>query len=630
MDGEVVPLSRIVPDPVPVPDLAVRDHLRFLTCGSVDDGKSTLIGRLLYDTGQIADDQLAALERDSRRFGTAGDGLDFALLLDGLEAEREQGITIDVAHRYFSTPRRNFIVADTPGHEQYTRNMATGASGCDAAVILVDAARGVTAQTERHSRIVSLFGIRHIILAVNKIDRVDYDPSVFETIASAYAAFAAGLAFRSVTAVPISARLGDNVVRRASRLSWFEGPTLIEALEGLPVEDNRLSRPFRFLVQYVNRPDHSFRGYAGTVASGRVRAGDPIVVSPSGKAATVSRIVTWEGDRTSAEAGDAVTLVLKEEFDVARGDVLALPHARPTSADRFSASLLWMDDRAFTPDRAYRIRIGGRTSPVKVALAEVQAGDGAGLNLNEIATAELTLPSPVAFDPFTDDPALGGFVLIDRETGAVAAAGVARAALNQAGYIYPTAEAVSRRDRSRLNGHEGGAIWLTGLPGSGKSTLATALERKLHGRGIRTVLLDGDNLRHGLNRDLGFSPEDRAENVRRAGEVARLFAEGGVISLCAFVSPGETARRAVRDRLPANGFLEIFVDAPLDACRARDPKGLYARADAGVIADLTGVGSSYEPPSDPDLVLDTLALTPDTAADRIIALLEERRWIPAP
>jgi bifunctional enzyme CysN/CysC len=623
MDGEVVPLSRIVPDPV------ACDHLRFLTCGSVDDGKSTLIGRLLHDTGQVADDQLAALERDSRRFGTAGDGLDFALLLDGLEAEREQGITIDVAHRYFSTARRNFIVADTPGHEQYTRNMATGASGCDAAVILVDATRGVTAQTERHSRIVSLFGIRHVILAVNKIDLVDYDPSVFEAIAAAYAALAAGLAFQSVTAVPVSARRGDNVVRRAPRLSWFEGPTLIEALEGLPVEDDRLSRPFRFLVQYVNRPDHSFRGYAGTVASGRVRAGDQIVVSPSGKTATVSRIVTWEGDRTSAEAGDAVTLVLKEEVDVARGDVLALPQARPASVDRFSASLLWMDDRAFSPDRAYRIRIGGRTSPVKVALAEVEAGDAAGLSLNEIATAELTLSSPIAFDPFAEDPAMGGFVLIDRETGAVAAAGGARAALGQAGHIYPAPEAVSRRDRSRLNGHEGGAIWLTGLPGSGKSTIATALERKLHGRGIRTVLLDGDNLRHGLNRDLGFAPADRAENVRRAGEVARLFVEGGVISLCAFVSPSATERQTIRERLPPNAFLEVFVDAPLDACRARDPKGLYAQADAGVIADLTGVGSPYEPPSEPDLALDTLVLSPETAADRIIALLESRRWISA-
>ncbi len=623
MDGEVVPLSRIVPDP------AARDHLRFLTCGSVDDGKSTLIGRLLHDTGRVTDDQLAALKSDSRRFGSAGGDLDFALLLDGLEAEREQGITIDVAHRYFSTARRNFIVADTPGHEQYTRNMATGASGCDAAVILVDATRGLTAQTRQHSRIVSLFGIRHVILAVNKIDLVDDARQVFEATAAAYAAYSADLAFQSVTALPVSARHGDNVVKRGRRLSWFAGPTLIDALEGLPVEDDRPSRPFRFLVQYVNRPDDAFRGYAGTVASGRVSAGDQVVVSPSGKAATISRIVTWEGDRASAEAGDAVTLVLMEEVDVARGDVLALPYARPASVEAFSASLLWMDDRPFDPDRGYRLRIGTRTSPVKLLLAGAETGAVASLTLNEIAAAELTLPSPIAFDPFADDPAMGGFLLIDRETGAVAAAGVARTALRQTGHIYPTAEAVSQPDRSRLNGHEGGAIWLTGLPGSGKSTIAAALERRLHARAIRTVMLDGDNLRHGLSRDLGFSPEDRAENIRRAGEVARLFVESSVICLCAFVSPSAAAREAVRERLPRTGFLEVFVDVPLEVCRARDPKGLYARADAGDIEDLTGVGSTYEPPSAPDLVLDSLALSPETATDRIIALLESRRWIPA-
>lgn len=622
MDGEVVLLSR------PVAEQAARDHLRFLTCGSVDDGKSTLIGRLLHETGHVADDQLAALQQDSRRFGTAGDQLDFALLLDGLEAEREQGITIDVAWRYFSTARRNFIVADTPGHEQYTRNMATGASGCDAAVILVDATRGVTAQTERHSRIVSLFGIRHVILAVNKIDLVEDARLAFEAIASAYASFSADLAFTSVAAVPISARHGDNLVRRGSRLSWFEGPSLIEALEAVPVEDGRLSRPFRFLVQYVNRPDPMFRGYAGTVASGRICVGDSIVVSPSGTAATISRIVTWEGDRTSAEAGDAVTLVFEEEIDVARGDVLALPGTRPASVERFSASLLWMDDRPFASDRTYRLRIGSRISPVQVRVTE--RGTEAGtLALNGIAAAELTLPRPVAFDPFADDPAMGAFILIDRETGAVAAAGVGRTALGQAEHIYPTAEAVSRRDRSRLNGHLGGAIWLTGLPGSGKSTIATIVERRLHARGIRTVLLDGDNLRHGLNRDLGFSPEDRAEDVRRAAEVARLFAEAGVVSLCAFVSPCVTTRQAVRERLADSGFLEVFVNAPLAVCRARDPKGLYARADGGVIADLTGVGSSYEPPPNPDLLLDTLALTPEAAADAIIALLEDRGWIPA-
>ncbi|WP_428149761.1 adenylyl-sulfate kinase [Brevundimonas sp.] len=611
------------------PDRPLRDHLRFLTCGSVDDGKSTLIGRLLHETGQIADDQLATLERDSRRYGTTGDGLDFALLLDGLEAEREQGITIDVAHRYFSTARRNFIVADTPGHEQYTRNMATGASGADAAVILVDATRGITAQTERHSRIVSLFGIRHVILAVNKIDLVDHNPAVFHDIEKAYAAFAAGLSFRSVTAVPISARHGENIVERSPTLSWYAGPTLIEALEGLPVEDGRLARPFRFVVQYVNRRDQSFRGYAGTVASGRIRAGDQIAVSPSGRTATVSRIVTWDGDLTSAEAGDAVTIVLKDDVDIARGDVLAPPFARPQSVERFSASLLWMDDTPFSAGRALRIRIGSRTASAKVALVDAEVGEAATLAPNDIARAAVSLSSSIPFDSFADNPALGSFTLIDRETGAVVAAGVAEKPLDQARNIYPTAEAVSRRERSALNGHEGGAIWMTGLSGSGKSTIAAVLERELHARGVRTILLDGDNLRHGLNRDLGFSPEDRAENVRRAAEVARLFAEGGVISICAFISPNETARQAARERLPAGAFLEVFVDAPIDACRARDPKGLYARSDAGQIVDLTGVDSGYEPPRSPDLVVDTLRLSPRTAAQRILALLEERRWIGA-
>jgi bifunctional enzyme CysN/CysC len=623
MDGELLTLRRIDPD------RPLRDHLRFLTCGSVDDGKSTLIGRLLHDTGQIADDQLATLKRDSTRFGTTGDNLDFALLLDGLEAEREQGITIDVAHRYFSTARRNFIVADTPGHEQYTRNMATGASGADAAVILVDATRGITAQTERHSRIVSLFGIRHVILAVNKIDLVDHDPEVFRKIEAAYAAFAAGLAFRSVITVPISARHGENIVERSPALSWHKGPTLIEALESLPVEDGRSARPFRFIVQYVNRRDQSFRGYAGTVASGRIRAGDQIAVSPSGRTATVSRIVTWDGDLTSAETGDAVTLVLKEDVDIARGDVFALPFARPATVDRFSASLLWMDDTPFSSDRALRIRIGSRTASVRVALIDAEVGAAATLAPNDIARAAVSLSSPIPFDSFADNPALGSFVLIDRETGAVVAAGVAEQALDQSRNIYPTSGAVSRRERSQLNGHEGGAIWMTGLSGSGKSTIAAVLERELHARGVRTILLDGDNLRHGLNRDLGFSPEDRAENVRRAAEVAKLFADGGVISLCAFISPSEAARQAARERFPAGAFLEVFVDAPINACRARDPKGLYAKSDAGQIADLTGVDAAYEAPRSPDLVVDTLTLSPEAAARRILDLLEERRWIGA-
>ena len=611
---------------------AARDHLRFLTCGSVDDGKSTLIGRLLHDTGQVPDDQLATLARDSRRFGTTGDELDFALLLDGLEAEREQGITIDVAHRYFSTPRRHFIVADTPGHEQYTRNMATGASGCDAAVLLVDATRGLTAQTRRHARIVALFGIRQVILAVNKIDLAADARAAFSAIVADFETAVEGLGLETVIALPISARHGDNVVRRGPRLDWFDGPTLIGALERLPVDDRRLARPFRFPVQYVNRPDHSFRGYAGTVASGRIEVGDPLVVCPSGRLATLARIVTRDGDQPSAAAGEAVTLVLEEEVDVARGDVLAAPQARPAAVDRFAATLLWMDERPFDPARALQLRLATRTTPVRVSLTpgpDEPPGPSLELTLNGIAGAELVVPSPVAFDPFADDPALGGLVLIDRDSGAVVAAGVARAPLGQAGHIYPGAGEVSRHDRARLNGHAGGAVWLTGLPGAGKSTLARAVEARLHARGVRTVVLDGDNLRHGLNRDLGFSPEDRAENVRRTGEVARLFVESGLIALCALVSPARAARDAVRERLPADSFVEVFVDAPVETCRARDPKGLYARAGAGQLSGLTGVGADYEPPEAADLTLDTAALPPEAAADQILSLLVRRGWIPA-
>ena len=621
MDGEVLPMR----PHRSFGDHAAHEHLRFLTCGSVDDGKSTLIGRLLHDTGQIADDQLATLKRDSRRFGTAGDGLDFALLLDGLEAEREQGITIDVAWRYFSTARRNFIVADTPGHAQYTRNMATGASGCDAAIILVDATRGLTEQTRRHSRIVSLFGIRHVVLAVNKIDLVENDPTVFRAIAEDYAAFAAGLGFRTAVAVPISARHGDNVAAPSKALDWFEGPTLIEALEAVPVEDERGARPFRFPVQYVNRPSQDFRGYAGTIASGSVRAGDRIVVNPSGRSASIARIVTWEGDRQEAHAGDAVTLVLDQPLDVSRGDVLSLPTERPASVDRFSAELLWMDDRPLSPERAYRLRIGTRTTPARVALS----APGDRLELNDIAEAVVSVTSAIPFDGFYEDPALGGFVLIDRETGALAAAGVARSPLDQVRNIYPTAGAVHADARARLSGHRGGAVWLTGLSGSGKSTIAAALERRLHARQVRTVLLDGDNLRHGLNRDLGFSQADREENVRRTGEVARLFADAGVIALCALISPLASGRDAARERLGPERFLEVFVDTPLEACRARDPKGLYARADAGQIADLTGVGSAYEAPRAPDLTIDTTEASPEEAADVILRTLIKQGWLPA-
>ena len=599
-----------------------RDLLRFLTCGSVDDGKSTLIGRLLFETGQVPEDQLATLERDSRRFGTDGANLDYALLLDGLEAEREQGITIDVAYRYMSTPRRSFIVADTPGHEQYTRNMATGASTCDAAVVLVDAVKGVTAQTARHSRIVALFGIRHVILAVNKIDLVADDPSAFERIRDAYADLVADLGFRSVAAIPVSARRGDNLTARSAATPWYDGPTLLRALEDLPLTEGGITRPFRLAVQYVNRPDADFRGYAGTIASGEVRVGDALVVCPSGRTARLTRILYGDVEVTQAFAGDAVTLVLDKEVDVARGDVLAPVNDRPAASDRLDVRLLWMGDQPFDPAGRFQVKLGTRTLPARLTLADSVVA----LASNEVEDGRLTLSSPVAVDAFRDDPAQGAFVLIDRTTGVTVAAGVVVGASDHAAHIHQSPVAVSREAHELLNGHRGGVVWLTGLSGAGKSTVAQALQQSLHGRGCRTVLLDGDNLRHGLNRDLGFSDDDRAENVRRTGEAARLFADAGVIAICALISPRQADRDAVRASFNDDSFVEVFVDASLESCRVRDPKGLYARASAGAITGFTGIAAPYEAPSAPDLTLATEQVSPTSAADAVRRLLEERGW----
>ena len=616
MDGAVTAFP-------PQTQRAERDLLRFLTCGSVDDGKSTLIGRLLFETGQVPEDQLATLERDSRRFGTDGANLDYALLLDGLEAEREQGITIDVAYRYMSTPRRSFIVADTPGHEQYTRNMATGASTCDAAVVLVDAVKGVTAQTARHSRIIALFGIRHVILAVNKIDLVAHDPSVFMRIREAYAELVADLDFRSVTAIPVSARRGDNLTTPSTATSWYDGPSLIRALEDLPVAETGVARPFRLAVQYVNRPDADFRGYAGTIASGEVRVGDALAVCPSGRTARLTRILLGDIEAVQARAGDAVTLVLDDEMDVARGDVLAPADDRPAVSDRLDVRLLWMGDQPFDPAGRYQVKLGARTLPARLTLSDAAVV----LASNEVADGRLNLSSPVAADAFRDDPAQGAFVLIDRTTGVTVAAGVVVGTSDQTAHIHYSSAAVSRETHELLNGHRGGVVWLTGLSGAGKSTVAQALQQSLHGRGCRTVLLDGDNLRHGLNRDLGFSDADRAENVRRTGEAARLFAETGVIAICALISPRQADRDAVRARFDDDRFVEVFVEASLESCQARDPKGLYARASAGTIADFTGIAAPYEAPRAPDLTLATEQLSPASAADAVRRLLEERGWL---
>ncbi len=596
-----------------------KSLLRLITCGSVDDGKSTLVGRLLSDGDLLSDDQRAAMQRDSVRWGTQGSAPDVALLLDGLREEREQGITIDVAWRYFSTARRSFIVADTPGHEQYTRNMVTAASTAELALVLVDARQGLLMQTRRHSLIVSLMGLRQVVLAVNKMDLVDGDQTVFRKIENTYLDFARELGFSAITAIPTSARGGDNLARRSDLTRWYDGPTLLEALETAETATASTPAPFRFPVQYVNRPNADFRGYSGTVAAGLVRAGDHIVVCPSGRTGTVARIVAWEGDRASARAGDAVTLVLTEDIDVARGDVLAHPHNRPASVERLAGELLWLDETPLEPSRGYLVRIGTRVEPVR--LSAIDGGDP-GLAMNGIGPVILTLPTPVAFDAFRDSPATGSFILIDRETNATVAAGVARYPVSQTPNIHAAPSAVDRRDHERLNGHRGGAIWFTGLPGSGKTTIAGEVERRLHARGVRTVLLDGDNLRHGLNHGLGFSAADRAENVRRAGEVARLFADAGVVALCALVSPSQVQRHAVRLRFGDRPFLEVFVDASLATCRARDPKGLYARAAAGEIAEMTGVSAPYDIPGKPELILDTRQLSPGEAADRVMALLE--------
>ena len=608
--------------------------LRFLTCGSVDDGKSTLIGRLLYDTQLIHEDQLSALERDSRRHGTTGEELDLALLVDGLQAEREQGITIDVAYRFFATARRAFIVADTPGHEQYTRNMATGASNCQAAVILIDARKGVLTQTRRHSYICALLGIKHVVLAVNKIDLVEFSGERFHHIVADYLGFAAALKFTSITSIPLSARYGDNVVHRSERISWYEGPTLIEQLEALDVGEGLDDKPLRFPVQWVNRPNAEFRGFSGTVASGVARPGDRLVVAVSGRESKVERIVTADGDLPEARAGDAVTLTLADEVDIARGDVLAHAQARPEVVDQFAAQVLWMVEEPMLPGRSYLLRIGTRYVPARVTslkhkvdvntLEHIAAKT---LGLNEIGFCNLSTASPVALDAYEDNRATGAFVLIDRFTHATVGAGMISFGLRRATNIHRQALLIDKSARVRLNGHRPAVLWFTGLSGSGKSTIANIVERELHAHGAHTYMLDGDNVRHGLNRDLGFTDADRVENIRRVGEVAKLFVDAGAIVLCSFISPFRAERNMVRELVDAGEFIEILVDTPLAECRRRDPKGLYARALEGKIRNFTGIDSPYEPPESPELVLVPSPLGADEEARRVIAELKTRHII---
>ena len=587
-----------------------RPALRFLTCGSVDDGKSTLIGRLLYEQNLIFEDHLAALTRDSRKHGAVGAEIDFALLLDGLEAEREQGITIDVAYRYFATRRRAFIVADTPGHEQYTRNMATGASNCELAVLLVDARKGLLAQTRRHAIIASLLGIRHAVLAVNKIDLVDYAQDVFERIVGEFSTFAAGLILKDLKAIPVSARFGDNVSSVSDRTPWYKGPPLLDYLELVDVEDERARRPFRLPVQWVNRPDLDFRGFAGTIASGSVRLGDELAVLPSGQVSKVKSILGPAGNLAKADVGDAVTVTLANEIDIARGDILAPAGARPQLADQFAAHLVWMSTEPLLPGRSYLMKInhvtlGATVTELKHRIDTDSRAKLAAktLALNEVGVCNLSVARPVPFDAYADNRTTGAFILIDRASNETVAAGMIDFALRRATNIHRQAITVSKVQRSRLMNHRPAVLWFTGLSGAGKSTIANLVEAGLHARGVHTLLLDGDNVRHGLNKDLGFTEVDRVENIRRVGEVARLMTEAGLVVLCAFISPFRAERRMVRELVEHGEFIEVFVDTPIEQCIARDPKGLYHRALAGEIKNFTGVDQPYERPENPELHL---------------------------
>jgi len=604
--------------------------LRFLTCGSVDDGKSTLIGRLLYDTKLIFEDQLATLKNDSRKFGTTDDDFDFALLVDGLEAERE-GITIDVAYRFFSTPRRKFIVADTPGHAQYTRNMATGASTADLAVVLIDARQGVLTQTRRHSFIASLLGIRHIVVAVNKIDLVDFSKDAFDRIVADYMSFAKDLGFASIQAIPLSARFGDNVSSPSSRIGWYEGPYLLEYLETVRLEADSIGKPFRFPVQYVNRPNLDFRGFAGTVASGSIAEGDTVVVAKSGKQSKVKRIATYDGDLARATEGQAVTLVLEDEIEVSRGNMLVGAEARPEVADRFSANIVWFGEEALQPGRSYLLRTETDQTPVTISEIKYRTDvntfareEATRLDLNEVGLCHLQTADQIVFDPYSDNRVTGAFVLIDRLTNATVGAGMIDQALRQATNVHLQAFDLDKQARAAQKFQKSAVLWFTGLSASGKSTIANRLEQRLHALGKHTYLLDGDNVRHGINSDLGFSDEDRAENIRRVGEVAGLMADAGLIALVSFISPFRSERDRVRSRLPEGEFIEIFVDTPIEECMARDPKGLYAQALRGEIKAFTGIDSPYEAPLSPELHLNTAGRDIDELVAEVEKYLAER------
>ncbi len=608
-----------------------KDLLRFITCGSVDDGKSTLIGRLLYEAKMLFEDQLSALEADSKKMGTQGGNLDFALLVDGLAAEREQGITIDVAYRAFTTGKRKYIVADTPGHEQYTRNMATGASTADLAVILIDARKGVLIQTRRHTFIATLLGIKHLVVAVNKMDLMDYRQDIFDKIEADYRAFAKGIGATDVTVIPLSALAGDNVIDRSTNMPWYHGSTLMAHLETVPVDDDLDTRPFRMPVQWVNRPDQNFRGFSGTIVSGTIRPGDAIKVMPSARTSTVERIVTHDGDLAAGAAGQSITVTLKDEIDISRGDVLCVGNDPLEVSDQFEVEILWMGDEPMLPGRPYVIKAGTSQVPgsleelkYKVNVNTMEHVAAKSLALNEIGVCNLEIDRPIAFAPYTENRHLGSFIVIDRFSNTTVGMGLIRFALRRAANIHWQAVDVHKDSRSALAGQKPAVLWFTGLSGAGKSTIANLVEKKLHALGHMTYLLDGDNIRHGLNRDLGFTDADRVENIRRVAEVSKLMVDAGLIVLVSFISPFRSERLMAREMVEASEFIEIFVDTPLAEAEKRDVKGLYAKARRGEIKNFTGISSAYEAPESPEIRIDTSRLSAEAAAASIVENLTQR------
>ncbi len=612
-----------------------KSMLRFITCGSVDDGKSTLIGRLLWDSKMIFEDQLAALEADSKRVGTQGENIDYALLLDGLQAEREQGITIDVAYRFFSTDKRKFIVADTPGHEQYTRNMVTGASTAGVAVILIDARKGVLTQTRRHSYLVSLVGIKNVVVAVNKMDLVDYDQQRFEDICQDYRELARDLEFEEITYIPLSALNGDNVITNlvpqeagsepVSNMPWYSGSTLLNYLETVQVVDRSQEQPFRMRVQWVNRPNLDFRGFCGTIAAGKIRPGDAIVVPSSGQTSRVARIVTMDGDLDEAVAGQAITICLQDEIDISRGDMLADTVSRPDFADQFEAKIVWLHEEAMLPGRSYLLKAGSATAPAqiselkrKINVNTLQPEPAKTLEMNEVGICNVGISKAIAFDAYKDNRYTGNFILIDRFTNATVGAGMIDFPLRRATNVHWQSVDIDKQSRAEMKGQKPRVLWFTGLSGAGKSTIANLVEKRLHSMGKHTYMLDGDNVRHGLNRDLGFTAVDRVENIRRIAEVSKLFVDAGMIVLTAFISPFKSERAMARELLEDGEFVEIFVDTPIDVCEQRDVKGLYKKARSGELKNFTGIDSDYEAPENPEIRVDGTSATAEELAEQIV------------